>query len=88
MLILISMGTLVMELDLIEDQVFHFQVVDLVKIKKTILDNNNKKDILVLRKGPKKGLEHTLTAEKVYSINFTVTKNRFCLSFHYNEANS
>ena len=82
------MGTLVMELDLIEDQVFHFQVVDLVKIKKAMLDNNNKKDILVLRKGPKKGLEHTLTAEKVYSINFTVTKNRFCLSFHYNEANS
>ena len=82
------MSTLVMELDLIEDQVFHFQVVDLVKIKKAMLDNNNKKDILVLRKGPKKGLEHTLTAEKVYSINFTVTKNRFCLSFHYNEANS
>ena len=82
------MGTLFMELDLIEDQVFHFQVVDLVKIKKAMLDNNNKKDILVLRKGPKKGLEHTLTAEKVYSINFTVTKNRFCLSFHYNEANS
>ena len=30
--ILISMGSPVMELDLIEDQVFHFQVVDLVKI--------------------------------------------------------
>ena len=30
--ILISMGTLVMELDLIEDQIFHFQVVDLVKM--------------------------------------------------------
>ena len=29
---LISMGILVMELDLIGDQVFHFQVVDLVKI--------------------------------------------------------
>ena len=32
MLILISMGILVMELDLIEDQVFHFLVVDLVKM--------------------------------------------------------
>ena len=32
MLILISMGILVMELDLIENQVFHFQVVDLVKM--------------------------------------------------------
>ena len=30
--ILISMGILVMELDLIEDQVFHFQAVDLVKM--------------------------------------------------------
>ena len=28
----ISLGILVMELDLIENQVFHFQVVDLVKI--------------------------------------------------------
>ena len=33
-------------------------------------------------------LEHTLSAEKMYSINFTVTKKRFCLSFHYNGANS
>ena len=33
-----------------------------------------KKDILVLEKGPRKGLEHTLTAEKMYSIDFTVTK--------------
>ena len=34
------------------------------------------------------GLEHTLTAEKMYSINFTVTKNKFCLCLHYNRANS
>ena len=34
--------------------------------------DNKKKDILVLRKGPTQGLEHTLTAEKMYSINFTV----------------
>ena len=34
------------------------------------------------------GLEHTLTAEKMYSISFTVTKKKFCLSFHYNGANS
>ena len=30
--VLISMGTLVLELDLIEDQVFQFQVLDLVKM--------------------------------------------------------
>ena len=28
-----------------------------------------------------------MTAEKVYSINFTVTKKKFCLSLHYNGAN-
>ena len=50
--------------------------------------DNKKKDILVLGKGPTQGLEHTLTAEKMYSINFTVTKIKFCLSLHYNEANS
>ena len=50
--------------------------------------NNKKKDILVLGKGPTQELEHTLTAEKMYSINFTVTKKKFCLSLHYNGANS
>ena len=50
--------------------------------------DNKKKDILVLGKGPRKGLEHTLTAEKMYSIDFTVAKEKFCLSLHYNEANS
>ena len=44
--------------------------------------DNKKKDILVLRKGPTQGLEHTPTAEKIYSINFTVTKKKFCLSLH------
>ena len=47
-----------------------------------------KKDILVLGKGPTQGLEHTLTAEKMYLINFTVTKKKFCLRLHYNGANS
>ena len=36
--------------------------------------NNKKNDILVLGKGPTKVLEHTPTAEKMYSISFTVTK--------------
>ena len=42
--------------------------------------DKKKKDILVLGIGPTQGLEHTLTAEKVYSINFTVKKKKFCLS--------
>ena len=49
---------------------------------------DKKKDILVLKKGPMQGLEHTLTAEKIHSINFTITKKKFCLSLHYNGANS
>ena len=36
--------------------------------------DNKKKDILVLGIGPTQGLEHTLTAEKMYSVNFTATK--------------
>ena len=33
--------------------------------------DNNKEDILILGKGPTKGSEHTLSAEKMYWINFT-----------------
>ena len=50
--------------------------------------DNKKKDILVLGIEPTQGLEHTLTAEKMYSINFTVMNEKICLSFHYNAANS
>ena len=50
--------------------------------------DNKKKEILILGKDPTQGLEQTLTAGKMYSINFTVTKKKFCLSLHYNGANS
>ena len=43
--------------------------------------DSKKKDILVLGKGPTQGLEHTLTAEKMYSINFTVTKINFISAY-------
>ena len=49
---------------------------------------NRKKDILILGKGPTQGLEHTLTTEKLCSINFTKKNTKFCLSLHYNGANS
>ena len=32
--------------------------------------NYKRKDILILKKGPRQGLEHTLTAEKYYEILF------------------
>ena len=51
--------------------------------------DNKGKDISILGRGPTQGLgEHSLTAEKMYSINFSLTKKRFCLSLHYNGANS
>ena len=42
------------------------------------------KNILILDKGPTQELEHTLSAEKRYSINFTENNKKFCLSLHYN----
>ena len=33
--------------------------------------DNRKKEILILSRGPVQGLENTLSAEKIYSINFT-----------------
>ena len=36
--------------------------------------DNKKKVISIAGTGPTQGLEHTLTAEKMYSINFTVTE--------------
>ena len=46
--------------------------------------DNKKKDILVPGRAPTQGLESRKNAEKMYSINFTVTKKKFCLSLHYN----
>ena len=51
--------------------------------------DNKGKDILILGKGPTQGLgEHSLTAEKMHSINFTITKMKFCLTLHFNGINS
>ena len=36
--------------------------------------DNRKKEVLILGKGPTQGLIHTIGAEKMYSINFNVTK--------------
>ena len=55
----------------------------------SIHTDNKAKDILILGIGPRQGLdENSLTAEKMFSIIFTVTKKKFCLSLHYNGANS
>ena len=51
--------------------------------------DNKGKDILILGKDPTQELgEHSLTAEKMYWINFSKGNIKFCLSLHYNGANS
>ena len=50
---------------------------------------NKGKDILIFGKGSTQGLdERSLTAEKMYSLNFTDHSKRYCLSLHCNGANS
>ena len=52
------------------------------------LIDNKEKDIFILGKSPTQVLEHTLTEEKMYSINFTKNKKIICLSLQYNRANN
>ena len=53
----------------------------------TKIDNRNK-DVLILGKVPTQDLAHTLSAEKIYSIDFTEKDKKFCFSLHYSSANS
>ena len=56
-----------------------------VHMSSSVHIDNKKKDILILGEGITQGLDGTtLTAEKMYSVNFTENNNKFCLSFHYN----
>ena len=51
--------------------------------------DNKKKYLLLLAKCPTHGLEHTLSAEELYSINFTKKKKKkFSLNLHYDKENS
>ena len=51
--------------------------------------NNKTQNILILDKDFIQGLDNAkIYAEKLYSINFTETNTNFCLSLHYNGANS
>ena len=50
--------------------------------------NNKTKNIIILGECITQGLDDiTLTAEKMYSVNFTVSRKRFCFSLYYNGAN-
>ena len=51
--------------------------------------DNKKKDILILGIGRTQGLDDTtITAEAQYSINFSRSNRKFCLSLHHNGSNS
>ena len=51
--------------------------------------NNKTRNILVLGKNFIQGINGTTVyAEKMYSVNFSATKIRLCLSLHYNGGNS
>ena len=74
------MDILVMELDLRDEFVENVLIFGVDMSFSAHIDNK-KKDILTLGIGPTQGLEHTLTAEKMYSINFTVTKKEILFKF-------
>ena len=84
------MGTLAMALDLIGS--FSFPnggygqnvIIFGVDMSSSIHIDNKKKDILILGRGPTQGLESTLTAEKMYSINFTEKNKKLYLSLYFN----
>ena len=84
-----------MELYLIDTEAFHL-VMELtdnviifgVDMNSSTKIDNRKKDIVILGKGPGQGLEHKLSAEKMYSINFTEHNKKVYLSLHYNGATS
>ena len=55
----------------------------------TVHIDNKKRDILVLGEGATQGLDATtITAGAKYSINFSISQIKFCLSFHYYGSNS
>ena len=59
-----------------------------VDMSSSVHVGHNKKDTLILGEDPTQGLyDTTLTAEKNYSTNFTVSRKKFCLSLHYNGPN-
>ena len=60
-----------------------------VDISSSVHIENKGKDLLIPGKGPTQGLDDTtLTTEAQYSINFSRSNRKFCLSLHYNGSNS
>ena len=78
-----------MVLDLIQEEVFHIQVEEMVKMLLSKHANNRTRSSLVLGKDFMRRIDNTtIYAEKMYSLNFTVKNKKFGLSLHYNGDNS
>ena len=97
MLIQINTHILVIEFDLIRIQNFHYLTVAWVKnviifgvdMSSSVYIDNKGKDILILGIDPAQGLDDiTLTAEAQYSIKFSRSNRKICLSLYYNSNNS
>ena len=80
------------ELDLIEVMFIGFDrnvIIFGVDMRLSVLVDTKEKDILIIGTAPTQGLgEHSLTAEKMYSVNFIDHSKIYCMSFHYNGENS
>ena len=63
-----------------------YVIIFAVDMSSSVYLDNKKKEILVIGKGPTQELSGTLTAEKLYSINFTENNKKFYLNLHYNGA--
>ena len=97
MLISINTYIVVMVLDSIRVQNFHYLTVAWVKMSLffgvhmsySLNIDNKGKDILILSKGPIQGWDDaTLIAKAQYSISFSRSNRKFCLSLHYNGSNN
>ena len=87
MLIQINTNIVATTLGLILDQNFHLQMG--ADMSPSLYIDNNNKDILILDKASKQGLDDTtLTAEAKYPIKFTQPRKRLKSSLHYNGNNA
>ena len=86
-----------MELDLIQEEPFSHPSggtginakVFGVDMSSSVHATNREKSLLILGKSLTQVLEDTtIYAEKMYSVNFTATRKKFCLRLHYNGDNS
>ena len=95
MLIQTNTNTMFTAWDLILVQNFYLQMEAMEKnviifgtdMSSSVHVDNKGKYILILGEGATQGLNHTLTAEAKYLINFTQSGKRFVLSLHYNGSN-